>query len=210
MDDSALMRKLIPQTLVSDPSIEVVGTAMDGLIGLRKIEELHPHVVTLDLEMPRMDGMEMLRQITRKHHIPVIVFSAHTEQGADVTLKALSLGAFDFVTKPLGRGAGANRTDRLRACAENQGCSRFRRPQADHYGVGIRAKRFRETRIRSGAVGPRASWRSGFPPAGPTRCNICSLSCRRIFRDAYWSCSTCRKDLRKCLRGGWTNPQASK
>jgi two-component system, chemotaxis family, protein-glutamate methylesterase/glutaminase len=106
VDDSALMRKLIPQTLLRDPSIEVVGTAMDGLIGLRKIEELHPHVVTLDMEMPRMDGMEMLRQITRKHHIPVIVFSAHTEQGADVTLKALSLGAFDFVTKPQDAGLG--------------------------------------------------------------------------------------------------------
>lgn len=100
VDDSALMRKLIPQTLLHDPLIEVVGTAMDGVIGLRKIEELHPHVVTLDLEMPRMDGLEMLRQITRKHRVPVIVVSAHTEEGASLTLKALSLGAFDFVTKP--------------------------------------------------------------------------------------------------------------
>src|SRR5208282_4979214 len=100
VDDSALMRKLIPQILLSDPSIEVVGTAMDGLIGLKKIQELRPHVVTLDLEMPRMDGIEMLRQITRKHRVPVIVVSAHTEEGASLTLKALSLGAFDFVTKP--------------------------------------------------------------------------------------------------------------
>jgi two-component system, chemotaxis family, protein-glutamate methylesterase/glutaminase len=100
VDDSALMRKLIPQALSDDPSIEIVGTAMDGLIGLRKIEELHPHVVTLDLEMPRMDGLEMLRKITGKHRVPVIVVSAHTEEGASLTLKALSLGAFDFVTKP--------------------------------------------------------------------------------------------------------------
>ena len=100
VDDSALMRKLIPQALLRDPGIEVVGTAMDGLIGLKKIEELHPQVVTLDLEMPRMDGMEMLRAITRKHHVPVIAFSAHTERGADATLKALSHGAFDFVRKP--------------------------------------------------------------------------------------------------------------
>ncbi len=106
VDDSALMRKLIPQTLLHDPSIEVVGTAMDGLIGLRKIEELRPHVVTLDLEMPRMDGIEMLRQITRKHRVPVIVVSAHTEQGAALTLKALSLGAFDFVTKPQEAASG--------------------------------------------------------------------------------------------------------
>lgn len=100
VDDSALMRKLIPQALADDPNIEIVGTAMDGLIGLRKIEELHPHVVTLDLEMPRMDGIEMLRKITGKHRVPVIVVSAHTEEGASLTLKALSLGAFDFVTKP--------------------------------------------------------------------------------------------------------------
>lgn len=100
VDDSALMRKLIPQVLQRDESVEVVGTAMDGSIGLKKIEELRPHVVTLDLDMPRMDGIEMLRQITRKHHTPVIVFSAHTKQSASVTLKALALGAFDFVTKP--------------------------------------------------------------------------------------------------------------
>ncbi len=106
VDDSALMRKLIPQTLLRDASIEVVGTAMDGLMGLKRIEDLQPDVVTLDLEMPRMDGMEMLRQITRKHHIPVIVFSAHTEEGADSTLRALSLGAFDFVTKPQEAASG--------------------------------------------------------------------------------------------------------
>ncbi len=100
VDDSALMRKLIPQILLQDPRIEVVGTAMDGLIGLRKIEELRPHVVTLDLEMPRMDGIEMLRKIMGKHRVPVIVVSAHTKEGASLTLKALSLGAFDFVTKP--------------------------------------------------------------------------------------------------------------
>jgi two-component system, chemotaxis family, protein-glutamate methylesterase/glutaminase len=100
VDDSALMRKLIPDALLHDSSIEVVGTAMDGEIGLKKIEELKPDVVTLDLDMPRMGGMEMLRQITRKHHVPVIVVSAHTEEGASLTLKALGLGAFDFVTKP--------------------------------------------------------------------------------------------------------------
>ncbi|HXQ25639.1 MAG TPA: chemotaxis response regulator protein-glutamate methylesterase [Candidatus Acidoferrales bacterium] len=106
VDDSALMRKLISQTLMNDPSIEVVGTAMDGLIGLKKIQDLRPNVVTLDLEMPRMDGIEMLRQITRKHRVPVIVVSAHTEEGASLTLKALALGAFDFVTKPQDAASG--------------------------------------------------------------------------------------------------------
>jgi two-component system, chemotaxis family, protein-glutamate methylesterase/glutaminase len=106
VDDSALMRKLIPQILQRDPAIEVVGTAMDGAIGLKKIIELRPHVVTLDLDMPRMDGIEMLRQITGKHHVPVIVVSAQTERGASITLKALSLGAFDFVTKPQEAASG--------------------------------------------------------------------------------------------------------
>jgi len=106
IDDSALMRKLIPQILARDSEIEVVGTAMDGAFGLKKIEELRPHVVTLDLEMPRMDGMETLRQIMRRHRLPVIVVSAHSTEGASTTFKALALGAFDFVTKPRRRGLG--------------------------------------------------------------------------------------------------------
>jgi two-component system chemotaxis response regulator CheB len=100
VDDSALMRKLIPQILQRDDSIEVVGTAMDGTFGLKKIEELRPHVVTLDLDMPRMDGMETLRQITKTHRLPVIIVSSHSTAGASATFKALALGAFDFVAKP--------------------------------------------------------------------------------------------------------------
>ncbi|HEV2113284.1 MAG TPA: chemotaxis response regulator protein-glutamate methylesterase [Terriglobales bacterium] len=100
VDDSALMRKLIPQILQRDESIEVVGTAMDGSFGLKKIEELRPQVVTLDLDMPRMDGMETLRQITRNYKIPVIIVSSHSTAGASSTFKALALGAFDFVAKP--------------------------------------------------------------------------------------------------------------
>jgi two-component system, chemotaxis family, protein-glutamate methylesterase/glutaminase len=111
VDDSALMRKLIPQVLRRDPSIEVVGTAMDGAIGLKKIEELHPHVVTLDIDMPRMDGIEMLRQITRRHRVPVIVVSAQTDSSASITLRALAFGAFDFVTKP--QDAALGRLDQI-------------------------------------------------------------------------------------------------
>jgi two-component system chemotaxis response regulator CheB len=100
VDDSALMRKLIPQILARDSDIEVVGTAMDGAFGLKKLEDLKPDVVTLDLEMPRMDGMEMLRQITRKSRVPVIIVSALSTEGAAATFKALAMGAFDFVAKP--------------------------------------------------------------------------------------------------------------
>jgi two-component system, chemotaxis family, protein-glutamate methylesterase/glutaminase len=100
VDDSALMRKLIPQIIERDSGIQVIGTAMDGEFALKKIEELKPDVVTLDLDMPRMDGMETLRLIVRNHKVPVIIVSAHTTQGASATFKALASGAFDFVAKP--------------------------------------------------------------------------------------------------------------
>jgi two-component system chemotaxis response regulator CheB len=106
VDDSALMRKLIPAMLARDPSIEVVGTAMDGAFALKKIEELRPDVVTLDLEMPRMDGMETLRLIMRRAPMPVVLFSTHSKEGAYATLKALAFGAIDFVAKPQEAAAG--------------------------------------------------------------------------------------------------------
>ncbi len=100
VDDSALMRKLIPQMLAADESIDVVGTAMDGSFCLKKIEDLKPNVITLDLEMPGMNGIDTLKEIMRRQPVPVIVFSSHSTDGATVTMKALGLGAFDFVTKP--------------------------------------------------------------------------------------------------------------
>ena len=106
VDDSALMRKLIPAILARDSSIEVVGTAMDGAFALKKIEELQPDVVTLDLEMPRMDGMEALRMIMKRAPLPVILFSTHSKEGGYATLKALALGAVDFLQKPKDAAAG--------------------------------------------------------------------------------------------------------
>ena len=111
VDDSALMRKLIAELLARDPQIQVAGTALDGDFALKKIGELKPDVVTLDLEMPRMSGMETLRHITRHHRLPVIVVSSHSTQGAIATFKALSLGAFDFVAKP--RDAAPDHMDEI-------------------------------------------------------------------------------------------------
>ena len=82
VDDSALMRKLIPQMIERDGLIHVVGTAMDGSFALEKIPDLKPDVVTLDLDMPRMDGMETLRKIMRTHPLPTMVVSAHSTEGA--------------------------------------------------------------------------------------------------------------------------------
>ena len=126
VDDSALMRKLIPQILQTDSSIEVVGTAMDGNFGLKKIQELKPQVVTLDLEMPGMGGLEMLKEIMLRHKVPVIVVSSHSTEGAAVTLKALSLGAFDFVAKPHDVSArmpeiAAELIGKIKAAAQSRG-----------------------------------------------------------------------------------------
>jgi two-component system chemotaxis response regulator CheB len=112
VDDSALMRKLIPRMLEADQSIEVVGTAMDGNFCLKKIEELKPNVITLDLQMPGMNGIDTLKEIMRRNPLPVIVVSSHSIEGASITFKALGLGAFDFVTKP--QDAGAHMADAAR------------------------------------------------------------------------------------------------
>lgn len=100
VDDSSLMRKLITDLLESDPGVKVVGTAGDGLEALQQIAALRPDVVTLDVEMPRMSGLEALERIMREMPLPVIMLSGLTRP--EVTLTALELGAVDFVLKPSG------------------------------------------------------------------------------------------------------------
>ncbi len=126
VDDSALMRKLIPRILEQDNSIEVVGTAMDGHFALKKIEDLSPDVITLDLEMPGLNGVDTLKEIMRRWRLPVIVVSSHSTAGASITLKALALGAFDFVAKP--KDVAANMPEiarelirKIRAAAQSAG-----------------------------------------------------------------------------------------
>ncbi|HWU77716.1 MAG TPA: chemotaxis response regulator protein-glutamate methylesterase [Rhodanobacter sp.] len=100
VDDSALVRKLMSAMLACDPEIEVVGTAADPLIARDKIKQLNPDVLTLDVEMPRMDGLTFLENLMRLRPMPVVMVSTLTVQGADVTLRALELGAVDFFAKP--------------------------------------------------------------------------------------------------------------
>jgi len=100
IDDSALVRKLLTEILKSDPQIEVVGTAPDPIIAIRKIKTLHPDVITLDIEMPKMDGLTFLSKLMRSYPMPVLMFSSLTQRGAESTMKALSLGAIDFIAKP--------------------------------------------------------------------------------------------------------------
>ncbi|MCW6026588.1 chemotaxis response regulator protein-glutamate methylesterase [Stenotrophomonas sp. SRS1] len=100
VDDSAVVRQMLSEILDSDPGIEVVGTAADPLLAREKIKRLAPDVITLDVEMPRMDGLAFLENLMRLHPLPVVMISSLTERGADTTLQALALGAVDFVSKP--------------------------------------------------------------------------------------------------------------
>lgn len=101
VDDALFMRKAISEILQSDLKLNVVGTARDGLDGLEKIRELSPHVVTLDIDMPRMDGLEAIRHVMIESPVPIVVLSSLFSDGA-VTFEALRLGVVDFVPKPSG------------------------------------------------------------------------------------------------------------
>lgn len=100
VDDSALVRRMLTEMLSSDPGITVLGTANDAYDAREKIKALNPDVLTLDVEMPRMDGLTFLRNLMRLRPMPVIMVSSLTEKGAEVTLDALSIGAVDYLSKP--------------------------------------------------------------------------------------------------------------
>jgi two-component system chemotaxis response regulator CheB len=105
VDDSVVIRRLITQALQAEADIEVVGTASNGKLALAKLEHLRPDLVTLDIEMPEMDGLATLPLLRATHpRLPVVMFSTLTERGAAATLEALSLGASDYVTKPSNTG----------------------------------------------------------------------------------------------------------
>lgn len=100
VDDSAVMRSVLSELINQAPDIEVVGTAADPIVAREMIKQLNPDVVTLDIEMPRMDGLEFLDKLMRLRPTPVVMISTLTERGSDVTFRALELGAVDFITKP--------------------------------------------------------------------------------------------------------------
>ena len=114
VDDAVVMRRMISEALGRDPAIEVVGAAAHGRIALARIPQVNPDAVTLDLEMPEMDGIETLREIRKLYpKLPVIMFSTLTLRGAAATLDALAAGASDYVTKPANVGSIVEGLDRL-------------------------------------------------------------------------------------------------
>ncbi len=116
VDDTVLYRKVVTDVLSELPGVAVVGSAHNGKIALEKIAELEPDLLTLDIEMPVMDGLEVLRRIAKSTpQIGAIMLSAYTREGSEMTLKALELGAFDFITKPHTKSLQENRAELKKA-----------------------------------------------------------------------------------------------
>jgi len=115
VDDSSVIRKVLCEALGSDTAIEVAGIAADGRIALAKLSQLHPDLVTLDVEMPNMSGLETISEIRKLYpRLPIIMFSTLTERGASTTLDALALGASDYVTKPSNTGSLGGTLERIK------------------------------------------------------------------------------------------------
>jgi two-component system chemotaxis response regulator CheB len=115
VDDSVVVRKIVTDVLSEDPAIEVVGTAVNGRIAVGKLEQLKPDLVTMDIEMPEMNGIEAVRAIRAlRSRVPIIMFSTLTDRGASATLDALSAGANDYVTKPANVGSVAQSMESVR------------------------------------------------------------------------------------------------
>lgn len=105
VDDSAFMRKIITDLIEKDPQFKVIGTAVNGIEAVSSVESLNPDVITLDLEMPLMNGIDALQHILKKHKLPIIMLSGISEANTRDTIKALQFGAFDFIRKPTSVGA---------------------------------------------------------------------------------------------------------
>lgn len=154
IDDSALMRQMMTELLSGDPLIEVVGTAADPFIARDKIKRLDPDVLTLDVEMPRMDGLSFLRNLMRLRPMPVVMVSTLTERGATVTLDALAAGAVDCIAKPRSISGG-----HLDAYAEELRAKvrQAARTRAGHRtrvaSLPVPATAFRHPKVRMLAIG---------------------------------------------------------
>ncbi|MBA4137692.1 MAG: chemotaxis response regulator protein-glutamate methylesterase [Opitutus sp.] len=126
VDDSAVVRKLASDALSADPDIEVVGTAIDPYMARDKLRELSPDVLTLDLEMPRMDGLTFLRLLMERRPMPVIVMSSLSQRGSEFALEALRLGAIDVLGKPSGSYSFGHLGPQLVAMVKTAACARVR------------------------------------------------------------------------------------
>lgn len=164
VDDSALVRQVLTQVFAETPDIEVVGVAQDPYVAREKIKELHPDVLTLDVEMPRMDGVTFLGNLMRLRPMPVVMVSTLTEQGAEVTLRALEFGAVDFVAKPKLdvaeglRGYAEEIVEKVRVAARSRVRTLEHRPQPQRAVSGVAERLTADAVIKPAA--PRGHFRT--------------------------------------------------
>ena len=192
-DDSALMRKKIREILESDPGIRVVACARDGKDAVNLVKQHQPDVVTMDINMPVMDGVTALQIIMMESPRPVIMLSSLTQEGALSTFECLELGAVDFVGKMSGtisvdidkqskeiiaKVKGAARRVLLDVCTSAPAC---RQPS----GLAVPVPRPETARV------PAAWWRLGSPPAARKPCSTCYPYCPPTWMPRLRSCSTC-------------------
>ncbi|EWS61713.1 Chemotaxis response regulator protein-glutamate methylesterase [Methylibium sp. T29-B] len=170
VDDSALVRSLLTEIINREPDMSCVGAASDPIVAREMIRNLDPDVITLDVEMPRMDGIDFLSRLMRLRPTPVVMVSTLTERGAEVTLKALELGAVDFVAKPkIGvadglRQLGADITEKIRTAAQ----ARVRKlVTAPSPAPGASAPRAAAPAASLGLCRPRRLCSSALRPAAP-------------------------------------------
>lgn len=172
VEDSALMRAEISKIIEKDRELEVVGTAINGRFALEKIKQLDPDVVTLDINMPQMDGLECLKRIMADDPRPVVMISSLTQEGAEETIEALQLGALDFVSKPSGSisrdidtQAQAIR-DKIRAAAKTRGRKTFVR-RAPRVAKSMPARKPLSTPATPPPAGKAPAGKLGPAPKGP-------------------------------------------
>ena len=171
VDDSALIRSLLKEIIQADPELRLVGCAPDAFVARDLIKQHAPDVISLDVEMPRMDGLTFLDKLMKARPTPVLMISSLTERGSEATLRALELGAVDFIAKPrLGIAEGMQAyAEEIRAKLKTVARARLRRRAATR-------RRRRKAQRRCSA--PRRSSPSAPPPAAPRRSKCCS-ACRR-------------------------------
>ena len=169
VDDSALIRSLLKEIIQADPELRLVGCAPDAFVARDLIKQHAPDVISLDVEMPRMDGLTFLDKLMKARPTPVLMISSLTERGSEATLRALELGAVDFIAKPrLGIAEG------MQAYAEE---------------IRAKLKTVARARLRRCSA-PRRSSPSAPPPAAPRRSRKCCSACRRTV-PGWSSPSTC-------------------
>ena len=173
VDDSVFLRSALSKMIRSDPALLVVGTASNGIEALEQVKALQPDVITLDVEMPRMNGLEALQRIMAESPRPVIMISFTTRAGAETTLEALELGAFDYITKPGSDGSLSIAAVQADLIAKIKSAARSPLAQSAT-----------PPRPRNGPTGWRTIFRSSRPSS--THARRAGVSRRTISRRAGW------------------------